>query len=55
MGIRKIHDHYQDVPAGERVAVFNHAGFLEIAINNHSAPGGRGGADALSRGSVETI
>ena len=47
MGIRKIHDHYQDVPAGERVTVFNHAGLLEIAINNHSAPGGRGGADAL--------
>ena len=47
MGIRKIHNHYQDVPAGERVAVFNHAGLLEIAINNHSAPGGRGGADAL--------
>ncbi len=47
MGIRKVHDHYQDVLAGERVAVFNHAGLLEIAINNHSAPGGRGGADAL--------
>ena len=47
MGIREIHSGYQDVPAGERVAVFNHAGFLEIAINNHSAPGGRGGADTL--------
>ena len=47
MGIRKIHNHYQDVPAGERVAVFNHDSLLEIAINNHSAPGGRGGADAL--------
>lgn len=47
MSIHSIHDVYEDVQAGDSVAVFNHAGLLEIAINNHSAPGGRGGADAL--------
>ena len=47
MEIRKIHAFYEDVAPGERVAVFNRKGLLEIAINSHSVPGGRGGADTL--------
>tara|TARA_B100001109_G_scaffold96745_1_gene78824 strand:- start:465 stop:1283 length:819 start_codon:yes stop_codon:yes gene_type:complete len=47
MSIRKVSEHYEDVQVGKEVAVFNYAGLLEIAMNNHSAPGDRGGADAL--------
>ncbi|MGB1076514.1 MAG: SAM hydrolase/SAM-dependent halogenase family protein [Flavobacteriales bacterium] len=47
MEIRTIHRQYADVPVGERVAVFNHLGLLEIAMNNHQVPGGHGGADSL--------
>lgn len=47
MEIRKIHTSYEDVSPGERVALFNRAGYLEIAINSHSVPGGKGGADSL--------
>ena len=47
MEIRKVHAAYEDVAPGERVAVYNRRGFLEIAINSHSVPGGRGGADTL--------
>lgn len=47
MSIRSVSDHYQSVSVGKEVAVFNYAGLLEIAMNNHSAPGDRGGADAL--------
>ena len=43
MVIRKIHTHYHEVVAGDRVAVFNSRGFLEIAINNHAV------SDAISR------
>ena len=31
--IEAISDHYADVPEGEKLAFFNEAGFLEIAIN----------------------
>ncbi len=47
MHIRTISEHYQEVQVGKEVALFNYAGLLEIAMNNHSAPGDRGGADAL--------
>lgn len=47
MSIRSVHEHYEDVSVGKEVAVFNYAGLMEIAMNNHSAPGDRGGADAL--------
>jgi S-adenosylmethionine hydrolase len=47
MEIRKLHASYEDVAPGERVALFNRAGYLEIAINCHSVPGGKGGADSL--------
>jgi S-adenosylmethionine hydrolase len=47
MTIRQISQGYQDVAIGKELALFNHTGFLEIAVNNHSAPGGHGGADAL--------
>ena len=36
-----------NISPGERVALFNRAGYLEIAINSHSVPGGKGGADSL--------
>lgn len=58
MEIKRIHKTYADVPVGERVAVFNHLGLLEIAMNNHQVPGGHGGADALmglSRGTAIRI
>lgn len=44
--IRKIHTHYNQVPAGEKVASFNSAGNLEIAINK-GAPQNGGGASNL--------
>ncbi|MDB4494132.1 SAM-dependent chlorinase/fluorinase [Flavobacteriales bacterium] len=47
MTIRSMSEHYHDVPTGKELALFNHNGVLEIAVNNHSAPGGHGGADAL--------
>lgn len=47
MTIRQLSTHYHDVAIGKELALFNHNGFLEIAVNNHSAPGGHGGADAL--------
>lgn len=58
MEIKRIHNAYADVPVGERVAVFNHMGLLEIAMNNHQVPGGHGGADSLlglSRGTAIRI
>jgi len=37
--IEKISDHYADVPEGEKLAFFNQAGFLEIAVNKgYAAP-----------------
>lgn len=47
MDIKKIQPRYSAVGVGERVAVFNSRGFLEIAVNNHRVPGGNGGADTL--------
>lgn len=47
MDFRKVHAQYDDVGIGDSVALFNAAGYLELAMNNQSAPGGNGGADAL--------
>ncbi|MBP5983689.1 MAG: SAM-dependent chlorinase/fluorinase [Fluviicola sp.] len=66
--IDQISHSYNEVTPGERLALFNDAGLLEIAINK-GATGGAGGADALfgirlgdvvriefnPRGSAETI
>lgn len=66
--IDKIHSTYGDVPAGDRVAIFNSNGLLEIAINM-GVPKNGGGANSLfglkerdiirieftPRGSKETI
>lgn len=46
MDVTKIHKAYSDVPSGERVALFNHMGLLEIAIY-HGADGSGGGASQL--------
>jgi hypothetical protein len=35
--ISKIHQYYHDVPEGERVALYNSSGFIEIAINKGNA------------------
>lgn len=35
--IPKIHTNYSEVPEGEKVALFNHNDYLEIAINNGNA------------------
>ena len=37
--IDKISDTYTDVPEGEKLALFNSAGYLEIAINKGNAAG----------------
>lgn len=37
--IEKISETYADVPEGEKLALFNSAGFLEIAINKGNAAG----------------
>ena len=37
--IDKISDTYADVPEGEKMAIFNSAGYLEIAINKGNAAG----------------
>ncbi len=46
MDVSRIHKHYGAVPDGERVALFNHMGLLEIAIN-HGANATGGGASQL--------
>lgn len=46
MNVTTIHRTYSDVPSGERVALFNHMGLLEIAIH-HGAEGSGGGASQL--------
>lgn len=46
MDVNRIHRHYGAVPDGERVALFNHMGLLEIAIN-HGAGSSGGGASQL--------
>ena len=45
-GIREISDAYNNVPEGERVALFGSGGYLEIAINRGTRGSG-GGADSL--------
>lgn len=45
--IRKIHNSYSEVPIGESVAVFNHLGLLEIAINSGAPTSGNVGASGL--------
>ena len=37
--IEQISDTYADVPEGEKLALFNSAGYLEIAINKGNAAG----------------
>ncbi len=37
--IDSISEHYADVPEGEKLAMFNSAGYLEIAINKGNAAG----------------
>jgi len=37
--IDKISETYADVPEGEKLALFNSAGYLEIAINKGNAAG----------------
>ncbi len=44
--IRKIHNNYNDVGDGQKVALFGASKLLEIAINK-GAPGNGGGADSL--------
>lgn len=44
--IKVIHRKYSDVADGEKVALFSHAGLLEIAVNK-GAPGNGGGASGL--------
>lgn len=51
-GIRRVNQRYGDVILGERVALFNSAGFLEIAINQ-GAPDISGGASQLTGGKVD--
>lgn len=46
MDMNRIHRHYGAVPDGDRVALFNHMGLLEIAIN-HGANEASGGASRL--------
>lgn len=46
MDVNRIHRHYGAVSDGERVALFNHMGLLEIAIN-HGANEAGGGASRL--------
>ena len=45
--IRKIHNSYSEVPIGESVAVFNHLGLLEIAINRGAPTSRNVGASGL--------
>jgi len=45
-GIKKISDSYNDVPPGEKMAIFGPGNFLEIAINR-GVEGSGGGANKL--------
>jgi len=44
--IKSIHDSYNEVPSGEKVALFGSSGFLQIAINQ-GVEGSGGGANKL--------
>lgn len=44
--IRKISEHYGEVPEGERLAIFSSSGYLQIAINK-GVQGSGGGASQL--------
>jgi S-adenosyl-L-methionine hydrolase (adenosine-forming) len=44
--IKQIHDNYNQVPEGEKVALFTSGGYLEIAINK-GVEGSGGGASSL--------
>ena len=46
MNIQHIHQNYNEVPEGERVAIFSSTGLLEIAINK-GVRGSGGGASQL--------
>ena len=52
--IQKIDKKYNDVPEGERVAIFGSSGFLEIAINK-GVQGSGGGASQLFGISINDI
>ena len=45
--IRKIHTRYSEVPVGDSVAIFNHLGLLEIAVNRAAPTDGNVGASGL--------
>jgi hypothetical protein len=53
-GIRKIHERYGDVKEGERVALFNSSGWLEIALNR-GTQGSGGGANKLFGAKVNDV
>ena len=52
--IEKIHDNYNEVIEGERIAIFGSSGFLEIAINK-GVKGSGGGASQLFGISINDI
>lgn len=52
--IRKISSHYNNVPEGEKVAIFNHSKVLEIAINK-GTEGNGGGAARLFNLSINSV
>tara|TARA_B100001287_G_scaffold144361_1_gene121404 strand:- start:6948 stop:7742 length:795 start_codon:yes stop_codon:yes gene_type:complete len=52
--IQKIHHRYNEVPEGERIALFGSSGFLEIAINK-GVKGSGGGASQLFGISINDI
>ncbi len=57
MDVNRIHRQYSAVPDGERVALFNHMGLLEIAINHGNTAGGGGASQlfGLKAGSIVRI
>ena len=52
--IEKIHNNYNEVIEGERIAIFGSSGFLEIAINK-GVKGSGGGASQLFGISINDI
>ncbi len=47
MDIKRISVRYDEHPPGERLALFNQRGLLEIAVAHHNVPGHHGGASSL--------